>query len=106
MTLAGLRTYSGLVFIQNAFPLPLSGHSGMDLSPLLIGNYRSGTVRDSHPCSLLIGMMQNVVHVSEPMRVQNYTKIQNRKPKIRILLDCIFLSLKLSNFVLLKLRGC
>lgn len=24
MTLAGLRTYSGLVFIQNAFPLPLS----------------------------------------------------------------------------------
>ena len=36
MTLAGLRTYSGLVFIQNAFPLPLSGHSGMDLSPLLI----------------------------------------------------------------------
>lgn len=80
MTLAGLRTYSGLVFIQNAFPLPLSGHSGMDLSPLLIGNYRSGTVRDSHPCSLLIGMMQSraCIRTNESAKLHKNSESQTK----------------------------
>lgn len=75
--LAGLRTYSCHRTPSQSRNKSFSGSRYRCIA----GNYRSGTVRDSHPCSLFIAARRQ--RDSEPMRAQIYNFSANCAKKSR-----------------------